>query len=119
MTQNLMDHGCFEAYFFEIQRNASPICAHCRATADTAMHTLLFCPSWATERMSLFEQLGLDVLDRTYGFIIRAAMCSAACWTALADFCETVMRKKKRTEWKRSPGETKGSFNCLESDDNV
>ncbi|XP_011057113.1 PREDICTED: uncharacterized protein LOC105147651 [Acromyrmex echinatior] len=94
----LMGHGCFKAYLFEIQRNASPICAHCRVTADTAMHMLLFCPSWAAERTSLFEGLGHDVLDRTYG-IVRIVMCSAAYWTALADFCDAVMRKTEQAEW--------------------
>jgi len=60
-----------------------------------------FEPSLAAERTSLFEWLGLDVLDRTYGSIVRAAMCSTACWTAFADFCEAVMRKKERAEWER------------------
>jgi len=32
MTQILMGHGCFEAYLFEIERNASPICAHGHVT---------------------------------------------------------------------------------------
>jgi len=55
-------HGYFETYLFDIH-NASPICVHCHTIADTAMHTILFCPSWATERTSLFERLGLDVFD--------------------------------------------------------
>jgi len=64
------------------EHNASPICAHCHAIANTAMHTLLFCPSWALKRTSLFERLGLDVLDRTYGSIVRAPyvlVCASLC----------------------------------------
>jgi len=48
--------------------------------ADTAMHTLLFCPSWTAERTLLFEWLELNVLDKIYGSIGGAAMCFAACW---------------------------------------
>jgi len=48
---------CFEAYYFEILRNALSICAHCHATADTAMHTLFFCASWAQEDF-IFSAIG-------------------------------------------------------------
>jgi len=78
MTQILMGHGCFEAYLFEIQRNASPICAHCHTTADMAMHMLLFCPSWTAERTSFFKRLGLDVFDMRLhcqgGYILRCVL---------------------------------------------
>ncbi|EGI62112.1 hypothetical protein G5I_09577 [Acromyrmex echinatior] len=53
----------------------------------------------ATRYAVSHKRLGLNVLDRTYGSIVRAAMCSA--WTSLVDFCEAVMRKKEWTEWER------------------
>ena len=56
-----MGHGCFKTYHFEIPRNASLICVHYHATADTVIHKLLFCLSWAAERTSLFQRLRLDV----------------------------------------------------------
>jgi len=97
MTQ-ILNHEALRSIFLSV---TSPIYAHCHMTADMAMHTLLFCPSWAAERMSLFERLGLQVLDRTYS-TVRAAICSAMYWTTLAGgFCEAVIRKKKRVEWKR------------------
>ena len=55
-------------------------------------------------RRETFERLELDVLDRIYVSIVRTAMCSAACWMVLADFCETIMRKKEWAEgrwWER------------------
>jgi len=73
----------FEAYFFQVQRNASPNWAHW-STMDMAMHMLLFCPSWAAER-PLFERLRLDIFDRIYSFIV---MYSAACWTHLRGFLQ-------------------------------
>lgn len=36
-----------------------------------------------------------------YGSVVRAAINSAVCWTALADFCEVVMRRKERAERER------------------
>jgi len=75
MTQILMGHGCFEAYLFEIQRNASPICAHCHTIADMAMHMLLFCPSWTAERTSFFKRLRLDVLAAPLSGRLYTPLC--------------------------------------------
>ena len=68
MTQILTGHGYFEIYLFDIQHNASPICVHCHTIANTAMHIIiilpiLFCRSWAAEKSSFFERLGLDVFN--------------------------------------------------------
>ena len=68
----------------------------CALSCDGDTHTVVL----PAEKTSLFERLELDVLDRTYGFIARADMCSAA-WKAFADFCEDVMRKKERAKRKR------------------
>ena len=73
------------------------------------MHTLLFYPSWAVEKISLFERLGFDIFDRTYGSIVRAAMCSAACWTALVDFCH--VQEGVDRVGALGPKKAKGSFN--------
>ncbi|KYM76700.1 hypothetical protein ALC53_12886 [Atta colombica] len=122
MTQILMNHGCFEAYLFEIQRNASPIYAHCHTTADMAMHMLLFGPSWTAERTSFFKRLGLDVLDMRLhcqgGYILRCVL------DGLTDFCEAIMTKKEeRAEREPSGSSLKRQRAllarvCLGSDDN-
>jgi len=49
----------------------------------------------------LFDVLGLNTPDRTYGAVVRAALNSSSSWTVLADFCETAMRKKEQAECKR------------------
>ncbi|XP_018359719.1 PREDICTED: uncharacterized protein LOC108758968 [Trachymyrmex cornetzi] len=50
VTQVLTGHGVFESYLYRIGRRDTPICPFCRATSDTAAHTLLFCPFWAEQR---------------------------------------------------------------------
>ena len=65
MTQVIVGHGCFEVYLYGIGKAETPICQHCGAAIDNAVHTLLHCPSWAVERGNLFVALGLDLdLDR-------------------------------------------------------
>jgi len=61
-------------------------------------HTLLFCPSWMDQ---LFDILGLDASDRTYGAVVRSAVNSSRFWTTLANFCEVMMKKKVQTERER------------------
>jgi len=115
MTQILTDHEFFEAYHFEIQRNASPIC---HATADT-VHTLLFCPSWAAERMSFLQRLELDVFDRTYGFIVRVAVYSDVGQPSRISARSSYARK--RTKWERQALQRQRALlarTSLESDDN-
>ena len=43
MIQVIVVHGCFETYLYEIRK--APICQHCGAAIDNAVHTLLHCPS--------------------------------------------------------------------------
>ena len=46
--------------------------------------------------------LGLDLdLDREYNLVIEAIMCSSKAWTAFANFCETVMKRKEEAERNR------------------
>ena len=43
--------------------------------------------------------LGLDLdLDREYNLVIGAIMCFSETWTAFANFCETVMKRKEEAE---------------------
>lgn len=83
---------------YEIERSDSSVYEHCVAAVDTAIHTVLFCPSSAGERVKSYDFLRLDVLNRTYGNILRTALDSSQCWTALANFCEVVMRRKEQAE---------------------
>ena len=45
MTQVIVGHGCFEAYLYEIRKAETPICQHCGAVIDNAVHALLHYPS--------------------------------------------------------------------------
>ena len=87
MTQVIVGHGCFEVYLYGIRKAETPICQHCGAAIDNAVHTLLHCPSWEVERRNLFVALGLDLdLDREYNLVIGAIMGSSEAWTAFANF---------------------------------
>ena len=66
---------------------------------------------------------GWGLMSLICGFIVRAVIYSAVCWTALADFCEAVMTKKERAEREPSGSSLKRQRAllarvCLESDDN-
>ena len=90
----------YEAYLYEIRKAKSPIC--CGAAIDSTVHTFLHCPSWAVERGNLFVALGLNLdLDREYNLVIGAIMGSSEAWTAFANFCETVVRRKEEAEGDR------------------
>ncbi|XP_018362901.1 PREDICTED: uncharacterized protein LOC108761062 [Trachymyrmex cornetzi] len=71
------------------------------ATNDTAVHTLLFCPSWAEQREGLLAIVGID---RTFRAVVRAIMRSPEAWCVFAEFCETVMRRKEEDERARERG---------------
>jgi len=63
---------------------------------DNATHTLLHCLSWAVERENLFVAFSLDLdLDRKYTHVIEAIVGSSDAWTAFANFCEVVIKRKK------------------------
>ncbi|XP_018302110.1 uncharacterized protein [Mycetomoellerius zeteki] len=97
MTQVITGHGCFEVYLSEINKAETPICQHCMAARDNAVHTLLHL--WAVERRNLFVALGLDLyLDREYTRAIGAIVGSASAWTAFANYCEIVIRRKEEAE---------------------
>ncbi|KYN12375.1 hypothetical protein ALC57_15455 [Trachymyrmex cornetzi] len=66
VTQILTGHGVFEAYLYRIGRRDTPICLFCRATRDTAAHTLLFCPFWAEQRYT-----GASPAEYVYGTTLR------------------------------------------------
>ncbi|KYQ52383.1 hypothetical protein ALC60_08501 [Trachymyrmex zeteki] len=99
--QVLTGYGVFESYLFKIGRRVSPICFYCRATADTSVHTLLFCPAWAEQRGEILHVIGVD---RTYEAVVRAIMLSGNVWTVFMTFCESVMRKKEEDERARERG---------------
>ncbi|XP_018377963.1 PREDICTED: uncharacterized protein LOC108770756 [Trachymyrmex cornetzi] len=101
ITQILTRHGVFESYLYKIGRRDTPICLFCRATSDTAAHTLLFCPAWTEQRGALLEIIGVD---RTLRAVVRAAMRSAEAWHVLAEYCEKVMRIKEEDERARERG---------------
>ncbi|XP_018374006.1 PREDICTED: uncharacterized protein LOC108768175 [Trachymyrmex cornetzi] len=95
VTQILTGHGVFESYLYRIGRRNSSNCLFCRATNDTAVHTLLFCPSWAEQREGLLAIVGID---RTFRAVVRDIMRSPEAWCVFAEFCETVMRRKEEDE---------------------
>ena len=104
ITQVIVGNECFGAYLYEIKKNESPVCQHCRAAVDNGTHTLLHCPSWAVERGNLFVALGLDLdLDREYDRVIGAIMGSSEAWTTFARYCETVMRRRRQKGIVREP----------------
>ncbi|XP_018308361.1 uncharacterized protein [Mycetomoellerius zeteki] len=94
-TQVLTGHGVFEFYLFKIGSWVSPICFCYHATADTSVHTLLFCPAWVEQRGEILDVIGVD---RTYEAMVRAIMLSGNVWTVFMTFCERVMKKKEEDE---------------------
>jgi len=60
----------------------------------TMVHILLFYSSWAEEQNEFFEALDLDPVYRFYNAVVRTAL-DFSHWTALVNFCETMMRKKE------------------------
>ncbi|KAG5327721.1 PO11 protein, partial [Pseudoatta argentina] len=85
----------------ERRRSVSKWREFCRAAVDTAAHTLLFCPAWAEQRSELLEIVGVD---RTFRAVVRAIVRSPKAFSVFADFCETVMRRKKEDERARERG---------------
>ena len=104
MTQILMDH---EAYFFEIQRNASAICAHCHATAGMAVHTQLFCPSSAMD-ITFWDWGSMSLTE--YMTPLSERLCAPLrIRRPVADFCRHAQKGASRVE-ASGPEEAKGSF---------
>ena len=63
ITQLLTGHRVFESYLYRIGHRGSPVSLFCRAANDTAVHTLLFCPAWAEQRMGLLPLVGINIDD--------------------------------------------------------
>jgi len=57
-------------------------------------------------------------MSLTYGFIVKKAICSAACWTVLANFCQ--VQERADQVGASGPAEAKALLarTSLESDDN-
>ena len=68
---------------------------------DTAAHTLLFCPAWAEQRSGLLEYVGIE---RTFRAVVGVIVRSPEAWSAFADLCEVVMRRKEEDERARERG---------------
>ncbi|XP_071573944.1 uncharacterized protein [Temnothorax nylanderi] len=70
-AQVVTGHGCFGSYLHRIGKERTTRCWHCPEEADTAQHTLEFCPAWEVECRALRAQIGEDLSLPT---IIAAAV---------------------------------------------
>lgn len=96
MTQVITGHGCFAAYLFRIQKVETEICEHCSlGRSDTADHTLQECPAWVDEREALKEVVGEDL---SLGKVMQEIIKNEKSWSALLNYCRTVMRRKEDVE---------------------
>ncbi|XP_071650765.1 uncharacterized protein [Temnothorax longispinosus] len=60
-AQVLTGDGCFGEYLCRIGKKRTTECHHCPEGADTAQHTLEFCPAWDEQRRTLRENVGQDL----------------------------------------------------------
>ncbi|XP_071639993.1 uncharacterized protein [Temnothorax longispinosus] len=64
-------HGCFGYYLWRIRKERTTRCHYCPEEADTAQHTLEFCPEWENERRvreTMEEDLSLPtIFERSVG----------------------------------------------------
>ena len=111
MTQILTDLEFFEAYHFEIQRR--------QFVMQLQIRCICCCFARLGPRMSYLQRLELDVFDRTYGSIVRAAVYSDV--GQLSRISARSSYARKRTKWKRQALQRQRALlarTSLESNDN-
>lgn len=95
LTQMLTGHGCFNAFLHKIERADDPSCAHCASPPpDTALHTLLECPTWDQERRALVTVIGRFAVPD----LVDKMLADDRYWDAVVSFCEVVMLQKEEAE---------------------
>jgi len=110
--------SCFEVYLFEIQHNASPICAHCRATADTAMHVVVLSIFGLWKGRRFLSGWARCPWQNIRFYCQGSYLLRCVCLTALADFFEAIMRKNEWAKWEHQAlKRQRALLACLRSDD--
>ncbi|XP_071579058.1 uncharacterized protein [Temnothorax nylanderi] len=98
-VQVITGHGCFGKYLHRIGKERTTRCWHCPEGADTAQHTLEFCPAWEDERRALRTKIGEDLsLPAVIAATTRPGEAGRENWRAFVSFCETVMSRKEADE---------------------
>ncbi|XP_045493395.1 uncharacterized protein LOC123692668 [Colias croceus] len=97
LVQVLSGHGCFGSYLHRIGRESAPSCHHCSSQLDTALHTLVECPAWTSERRPLEGLLGANN-ELTLHDLVKMMVADDAKWGMVAAFCETIMKAKEDAE---------------------
>ncbi|CAK9815594.1 Putative 115 kDa protein in type-1 retrotransposable element R1DM [Anthophora plagiata] len=95
MAQVFTGHGCFGEYLRRIGKEATAQCHHCGEAEDTPQHTLEECPAWSAERRTLRAAVGHDLSPPT---LIQRMLEGRDKWSAVASFCEAVMKQKEAAE---------------------
>ncbi|XP_063891867.1 uncharacterized protein LOC135117204 [Helicoverpa armigera] len=101
LTQVLTGHGCFGKFLCRIGREPTPECHHCGiCSEDSALHTLVECPAWATQRRDLAA--AVDAAGSlSLPAVVSCMVGSEEGWNAVASFCEDVMVLKEAAERER------------------
>lgn len=74
------------------------MCAHCRASVDTAKHMLRDCVNWDTQRERLVATFGQNFTLKT---IFENYIVDPTKWEIFRDFCEKIINDKMAAEGKR------------------
>ncbi|XP_071577164.1 uncharacterized protein [Temnothorax nylanderi] len=98
-AQVITGHGCFVDYLCRIGKERTTRCHHCPEEADTAQHTLEFCPAWEEQRRVLRASVGKNLsFPAIMATVAGVGAQAKAKWEAFISFCGTVMLQKMIAE---------------------
>ncbi|PZC74630.1 hypothetical protein B5X24_HaOG207396 [Helicoverpa armigera] len=91
----------FGKFLCRIGREPTPECHHCGiCSEDSALHTLVECPAWATQRRDLAA--AVDAAGSlSLPAVVSCMVGSEEGWNAVASYCEDVMVLKEAAERER------------------
>lgn len=93
ITQMLSGHGYFRKYLHTMGKCSTPFCIYEGTDVeDDVEHTFFSCQNWTPYRQRLEAQIGVIT---PYNLVDKMTDDEAT-WRAVAEFCENLLRAKKR-----------------------
>ena len=102
LTQILTGHGCFQAYLHRCKIVRDGQCKFCQENADTAEHTLFYCPRWEEARKETTERLRSTVTTENF---TQLMLRNEESWNELAALVNNIMTDKLEQERTQEAGE--------------
>lgn len=94
VTQLLTGHGYFRKYLHRMGKTRNMTCQYGDADQDDALHTFFACERWTTYRQTLETEVGAITPEN----IVGTMLYSNYNWNRVAEYVESVLRKKKQEE---------------------